>query len=516
MKATHIFSFFLLNALLYTSVTRAMDDVGRISPGHITDINRIPAGRFNADHTKLDLSGLRITKIEDIVFKQIVDLYPHLSVVYLHNNELTALPESFGSLSNLRVLRLSNNQFTALPESIGGLSNLQYLRLENNQLTTLPESIGGLSNLQELWLNNNPLTALPESIGGLSNLQQLSLDYNQLTALPESIGRLSNLQQLFLNHNPLTARSDWQIKRTSLKRAIPALSIFDALPSAPETPPTHVTHIKQIIATGRWDFATGNYVIRYNFATHTLDLSNTPIEHIDPSVFEQIAVFWPDLEVIDLSNTPLASTRELSEDFLTGMHILIERCPELKNVILNTPDCVNAIHTSITNINQLTGNYHVVTGDFQDISTGGGMFQLMSQFICTIDSSVFSQIAHNPEMANTQALFLMDNPLRTLPATVDQLAHLRVINLENTLVESLPMEIFLMPSLQKISFTNTPLANSEGFTAQCQDVHNRRAALGLTPLTIAVKKPSPSDGAAAAAYPISAPEPVGVGESKSE
>jgi internalin A len=96
--------------------------------------------------------------------------------LYLSCKNLTEMPESIGSLSNLKTLIISNNNLTSLPKSIGSLSNLQSLFLHNNNLTSLPESIGSLSNLKELYLRNNNLTSLPESIATLTKIEYLKLD----------------------------------------------------------------------------------------------------------------------------------------------------------------------------------------------------------------------------------------------------------------------------------------------------------------------------------------------------
>ena len=94
----------------------------------------------------------------------------------LYNNNLTSLPESIGSLSNLQELDLSYNNLINISESIGSLSNLKKLWLSNNKLTSLPESIGSLSNLKELYLSNNNLTSLSESIATLTKIEKLNLD----------------------------------------------------------------------------------------------------------------------------------------------------------------------------------------------------------------------------------------------------------------------------------------------------------------------------------------------------
>jgi internalin A len=136
----------------------------------------------------------------------------------LSGNQLTALPESLGQLTQLQSLDLSRNQLTALPESLGQLTQLQKLCLYDNQLATLPESLGQLTQLRRLGLSRNQLTAVPKWIGNFTNLSNLGLSQNQLTALPESLGQLTQLEMLFLYNNRLTAlpESLWKLK--SLKR----------------------------------------------------------------------------------------------------------------------------------------------------------------------------------------------------------------------------------------------------------------------------------------------------------
>ena len=75
------------------------------------------------------------------------------------------------------------------------------LYLRNNNLTSLPESIGSLSNLQKLYLSYNNLICLPDSIGMLFNLEILYLSENNLTCLSDSIGSLTNIKKLILNES---------------------------------------------------------------------------------------------------------------------------------------------------------------------------------------------------------------------------------------------------------------------------------------------------------------------------
>jgi hypothetical protein len=61
----------------------------------------------------------------------------------------------------VQVLNAWGNQLTALPEGFGTLTSLARLGLKGNQLAALPNSFTGLSSLVELFLTDNKLTTLP-------------------------------------------------------------------------------------------------------------------------------------------------------------------------------------------------------------------------------------------------------------------------------------------------------------------------------------------------------------------
>ncbi|MBS0653600.1 MAG: leucine-rich repeat domain-containing protein, partial [Verrucomicrobia bacterium] len=123
--------------------------------------------------------------------------------LYLNNNRLKGLPESFGSLKLLQRLSLNNNQLERLPESFGNLQQLEWLSLTGNQLEGLPNSFGNFQQLTELYLNNNLLKSLPDTFGNLRQLQRLHLENNQMESLPSSFGNFQQLIELYLNNNLL-------------------------------------------------------------------------------------------------------------------------------------------------------------------------------------------------------------------------------------------------------------------------------------------------------------------------
>ncbi len=99
------------------------------------------------------------------------------------------IPESFGSLANLRRINLSSNHIEGpIPPNLGMLSNLLLIRLDNNLLSGTIPDLSGLTRLQSLRLQNNSLTGeIPESLAALTNLTDISLGNNMLTATSETV-----------------------------------------------------------------------------------------------------------------------------------------------------------------------------------------------------------------------------------------------------------------------------------------------------------------------------------------
>ena len=117
-------------------------------------------------------------------------------------DQIDNLSETNGRL-NLEEQGLTTGQLCKILKALTDdqRNALTELRLFNNQLTALPDSFGNLSALTYLMLGFNHLTALPNSFVRLTALTRLSLGNNQLTALPDSFLRLTSLTELYLNGN---------------------------------------------------------------------------------------------------------------------------------------------------------------------------------------------------------------------------------------------------------------------------------------------------------------------------
>lgn len=100
----------------------------------------------------------------------------------LSGQQLTSLPDSVLSRSDITVLNLSNNQLASLPPEISKLANLEILNIENNRLEGFPKEIDQLKSLREIRANNNRITSLPSELGNMTRLQLLDISDNRIPA----------------------------------------------------------------------------------------------------------------------------------------------------------------------------------------------------------------------------------------------------------------------------------------------------------------------------------------------
>ncbi|XP_038904479.1 disease resistance protein RGA2-like [Benincasa hispida] len=110
-----------------------------------------------------------------------------LRLLYLGNANLQEIPNSIGTLKNLRYLDLHGNQkIKQLPNAICDLLSLQTLILEScSSLEGLPKDIRNLISLRYLWVTTNKLHLHKNGVGTMSSLRFLA------------IGGCHNLQNLF-------------------------------------------------------------------------------------------------------------------------------------------------------------------------------------------------------------------------------------------------------------------------------------------------------------------------------
>jgi serine/threonine protein kinase/GTPase SAR1 family protein len=133
-----------------------------------------------------------------------------LCTLNLSSNPIVEMPD-LSALRNLLRLNLRDTNITALPPSIGTLTQLKRLDLRNCQLNThLPPSLADLTNLQNLMLSGNKLATIPaeivaswssvtDTLAYLRDLSQTRIPWRRIKLLvvgEEGVGKTSVLRTL--------------------------------------------------------------------------------------------------------------------------------------------------------------------------------------------------------------------------------------------------------------------------------------------------------------------------------
>jgi hypothetical protein len=151
----------------------------------------------------------------------------NLEELFIYSRELESLPKEFGRLKNLKVLKLFRcPKLTALPESMGSLYQLRELNLNDIPIQNIPESFSNLIGLEKITLEdcgdldmNQALTEFCQ----LPNVNYLNLSNCSLNALPPQIGLFTKLKFLDLTSNwslkhipaEISLLKNWEVIRVS-------------------------------------------------------------------------------------------------------------------------------------------------------------------------------------------------------------------------------------------------------------------------------------------------------------
>ncbi|KAL4932282.1 uncharacterized protein BDV17DRAFT_192401 [Aspergillus undulatus] len=218
----------------------------------------------------LEMSELRDLKLSknylEGSFLQDIGRLGKLEVLDLHENSLTALPETLADLCSLRVLNVGHNQLTSLPfetlcrlplkeilapknklqgalipgsvhkldalqnldvvgNALQGLSengnlelpNLHTLAISMNRIKSLPD-VSSWQSLLTLSAEDNSISELPLGFTDLKNIKNVDLTGNDIKKLDERIGSMDNLFTFRIANNPLRERKFLTMTVEDMKR----------------------------------------------------------------------------------------------------------------------------------------------------------------------------------------------------------------------------------------------------------------------------------------------------------
>lgn len=172
-------------------------------------LQRLPIGfrrlhrlhTLNLSNNKLAMEDLQVvlemTNLRDLrlaknnlegSFLEDIDRLGNLEVLDVHENSITALPETLAALSSLRILNVGHNQLASLPFEILSTLSLKEITAPKNKLTgaLIPASVQRLENLQNLDVAGNALTKIADNDNlTLPALQTLAINMNRIKNLPD-------------------------------------------------------------------------------------------------------------------------------------------------------------------------------------------------------------------------------------------------------------------------------------------------------------------------------------------
>ncbi|WOG85891.1 hypothetical protein DCAR_0105084 [Daucus carota subsp. sativus] len=180
---------------------------GRV-PSGISHLYKLVSLDLSDNSVSLDLSQNYEAKLEEEVFKSVLQNLTHLEVLNLNGVKISSvLPLNIST--SLRVLQLRYTYIHGVvPQEVFHLPNLELLDLSLNDdlRATLPKvKWGSKVTLQHLHLSYiNIDGGIPDSIGFLESLVSLDLSSCNLSGpIPRSIGHLVQLTRLDLSQNIL-------------------------------------------------------------------------------------------------------------------------------------------------------------------------------------------------------------------------------------------------------------------------------------------------------------------------
>ncbi|MCH2188761.1 protein phosphatase 1 regulatory subunit 42 [Candidatus Gracilibacteria bacterium] len=165
--------------------------------GHIYNIGNLSQLR------RLYLDGNSISSIPSELWN-----LSNLELLTLSRNNINSLPAGMTNLSSIQHIWAGSNDYTTMPVEIFNLPSLQELRLESYQpFIDVPNTIGSMSNLRILSLSNTGVNSFPSSIGNLKNIEVLIFtgDNNAIDEIGQHFDEMLSLWHLNINYSSFSS-----------------------------------------------------------------------------------------------------------------------------------------------------------------------------------------------------------------------------------------------------------------------------------------------------------------------
>lgn len=335
----------------------------------------------------------------------------------VEGNDLTgAFPEFLLEIPTLEMINLSENAFYGnIPSKLFDMPKMQYIVLRKNQFDgQLPENLGNCKNLTQFLIDSNSFDGIiPPSLSQLENIVSLQMNGCRFHGQVPSLNKMKKLYRVSLADN-----GEFEIARytypdgdsedyfTYVKGGLEGELIFEDMPAL------EMVHLHR-----------NHFTISPKFVNcpklAIINVSNNPIQHLDPSVFN--------LESLLALGAYDCELKEFPE---------VTNCPLLKNIVMQR----NEIESLPASVGKFT--------KIEEVVMYGNKLQSLPAEIGN-----WSVVRH---------LRFSDNQIASLPAEVWNLTSLYSLYLAGNNLSGgiLPESFAAMTRLQDINFTKNRITSS--------------------------------------------------------
>eukprot|EP01126_Amoeba_proteus_P066402 TRINITY_DN9601_c0_g1_i6.p1 TRINITY_DN9601_c0_g1~~TRINITY_DN9601_c0_g1_i6.p1 ORF type:complete len:466 (-),score=63.64 TRINITY_DN9601_c0_g1_i6:820-2217(-) len=362
--------------------------------------------------TRLDLKGFKIVDSQ----LPFLDLPKYQSLVWLNlpSNHLCDFPVQICELPFLKTLRLSANYISSIPPQITHLTSLTLLDLSKNDIKSFGPELGCLMSLVDLNLHWNGLQTLSSALNNLTQLRILNVSLNCISSFP-TLNNCKKLENVDLSHNWLKS-----IPNSFFSTSLYSLNF----------------------AGNRISDANTEHIFPNLVSVSCFDLQNNELREVPRGLTEMPILKYLRLRGNQLRSLPDSISRLTCLEELEVSNNFLERLPQgisnltrlaallaYQNFISELPPDLGVMATR---------EFGFAYNRLKTISLSKGgwakmiSFYLQNNSMQAIDSTVFMN------MNECQEVYLSNNKLSSLPATLGCLKDLRKLEAMSNKLTSFP------------------------------------------------------------------------------
>ena len=413
------------------------------------------------------LPNLRLLYLANNYLRKVPDTFQNLKVtdLYLSENCINVFPSVLTQIKTLAKLSLACNNIQVVPEHINKLVNLRFLDLSYNRITVFP-SMHKLDKLERLNLSFNPFAnSFPLGICDLKNLKELNLDYTGITTVSEKMGNLRKVTAIQVTGNPL----EYPFNLLLAQDPLLLIKVFDV--STKELDLSHVgldstpDFLGRLVNLERLDLSynriatlpveMGNLINLRHFS-----MEGNPLEYPFKNLRREphgdlgLIVFL-DVHVVelDLSN---ASLNQIPKQ-------LYRHAPYMQALNLGS--------NRLSELGQGMASLQALT----TLTLDNNLFREFPEIICNLINLEVLQFSGNEiqwvpdqigDLKKLKHLILAHNDLRGLPDSLTNLEHLEVLVVQNNSIRELPEGLGALQELHVLD-------------CACNDLYYLPASIGM-------------------------------------